>query len=221
MKKSRIFVALAAAMTMGLGVANAQTTFSIGGAFPVGDFAAKSSVTNALMGTTGATGGAATGLSAGLKYQADLPIFGLSVMGTVDMMWNKLSEEVLHGTDDKGVTYPSYLNVPLMAGLNYELPLTLFLSIYAEAGIGCNTRFITKMKSDALNTTVSYDPAFSMAYQFGAGIKIGRVVLGANYYCLGASSVKGDISSSVVNNKDMTFGEVNPGLVTLRMGFEF
>ncbi len=221
MKKSRFFVTLTVAMAMGLGVANAQTTFSLGAAFPVGDFAAKSSVTNALMGTTGATGGAATGLSAGLKYQGDLPILGLSVMGTVDMMWNKLSEEVLHGTDDKGVTYPSYINVPLMAGLNYELPLTLFLSLYAEAGVGCNARFITKMKYDVMNTSVAYDPAFSFAYQFGAGIKISSLVLSANYYCLGASSVKGDVSSSLVNDKEMTFGEVNPGLVTLRVGLEF
>ncbi len=221
MKKSKLFATLAVVMTMGLGMATAQTTFSIGAAFPVGDFAAKSSVTNALLGTTGTTGGAATGLSAGLKYQGNLPIFGLSIMGTADVMWNKLSDEVLHGTASENMAMPHYINVPLMAGLNYELPITLFLSIYAEAGIGCNARFITKAENDVLHSTFSYDPAFSLAYQLGAGIKLGRLALAANYYCLGAATVEGDATSALVNSNDMTLGEVNPGFVTLRVGFVF
>ncbi len=221
MKKSKLFMAVVATMTMGVGIAHAQTTFSIGSAFPVGDFAAKSATTNALLETTGATGGAATGLSAGLKYQGGLPIFGLSVMGTVDVMWNKLSDEVMHGITNKDITMPNYINVPLMVGLNYELPITLFLSLYAEAGIGCNARFLTKMKSDVMNTSVTYDPAFSLAYQFGLGIKITRLVLSANYYCLGAAPVKGDVSSTAYSANNQTFGEVTPDLVTLRVGFEF
>ncbi len=225
MKASKLLVVAVAAFLLSFGAAYAQVSFSVGGTVPLSDFANKDLASNGLVNTVnGTTGGANIGAMAGFKYQAKLPIHGLSIMGTVDVMWNDISKKVIEdylGGED--ITYPDFFNVPVMAGLNYTLPIVGEVAVYAEAGVGCNIRHITKTKSAALNTEISYDPAFTLAYQAGAGIKINKLLLSATYYVLGAAPIEGELLTSFFGeySADMTFGEVNPNLLAIRVGFVF
>ncbi len=154
-------------------------------------------------------------------------------MGTVDFMYNTLSDSLKSSTTVGNVTYSNYINVPVMVGLNYQLDISS-LAIYAEAGLGVNARFISKYEGNiniagliSATGTFTYDPAFTFAYQFGAGIKMNSLILGVNYYVLGAAPVKGDIHASTnllglaTDFEDVSMGDLTPGFLSLRVGFTF
>ncbi len=233
MKKCRILVAAVAALMVSFGVANAQTTVSVGVALPQGDFGSQVYGPDfALSYPNGTVGGAATGFQIGLKQQFKVPLIGLSFFASADFMYNGLAESFKSDAVLTEVTYPNYINVPLMLGANYQFNFTPLLGIYVEAGAGLNARFITKSETTTnavvtnVTTTTTYSPAFTFAYQFGAGVKLVKLVsVGVNYYSLGSAPVKGKASGSALGvsgeTSEITRGTLNPGILALRVGFSF
>ena len=194
MKKSRFLVAAVAAMVMGLGTLNAQSTIYIGGVMPLSDYGDGTFSDFGLINGSSEKGGAGLGFTIGAKYRMPLTS-GLSVMFTGDIMFNSLKDTITGDNDGSNSTNPNYINVPLMAGLNYEHSLGGSLSIYAEAGAGLNIRFITDYEgafAGLVSATASYDPAFTFAYQGGIGLKFNdKYSIGVNYYASGKADVKG------------------------------
>lgn len=236
MKKSRFLVAAVAAMVMGLGTLNAQSTIYIGGVMPLSDYGDGTFSDFGLINGSSEKGGAGLGFTIGAKYRMPLTS-GLSVMFTGDIMFNSLKDTITNVNDGSNSTNPNYINVPLMAGLNYEHSLGGSLSIYAEAGAGLNIRFITDYEGAvnvsglaSADATFSYDPAFTFAYQGGIGLKFNdKYSIGVNYYALGKADVKGTASGSVsvlgaavsTGDHDFTAGKVNPSMLTIRLGYDF
>ncbi len=233
MNQTKRIVAAIAAFVMSLGMAQAQLSVTAGLSFPQGSFAENNAGSFALLNPNGTAGAAELGQAVNFKYQLALPVKGLSAMGMVEVMWNGISAERKADNNVGEVQHPTYLNAPIMVGLNYQLNLAKWLGLYIEAGLGLNTRLITNYQgslsmlgSTPLQGTLTYDPAFSFAYQLGGGIKITEHwLLAANYYRLGVADVKGDATATVLGLdqefSDLSMGTVDPGFLTLRIGYSF
>ncbi len=233
MKNTKRIVAAIAAFVMSLGMAQAQISITAGLSFPQGTFAEDNAGSFALLNPNGTNGAAELGQSVNFKYQLALPVKGLSAMGVVEVMWNGISAERKADNNVGEVQHPTYLNAPIMVGLNYQLNIGKGFGLYIEAGCGLNTRLITEYKGSlnllgegTLQGTFVYDPAFSFAYQLGGGIKIMQHwMLAASYYRLGAAAVKGDATATVLGIDkefaDLSMGELDPGFLTIRIGYSF
>lgn len=240
MRKIRLLLALAAALLLGAGSANAQFSVYLGGAMPCQDFAAGSIHNMALTSLDGTNGAARMGFTAGVKLRAYL-FDGFSFMITADVMGNGLNDSVTDVNVADSCTNARYLNIPIMFGINYELALSGAFAIYAEAAAGPTIRTVSKYVGAVDfntfnfygNVSVDYSTEFSLGYQVGGGIKLfDRYYLGVNYYMLGNETVTGTCSGTYINDSwgdptptevqmTMEAGKYKPQLVTLRLGFEF
>lgn len=140
----------------------------LSGVFPNGKFGEFDEVNNdgekrigALFNEQSKTGAAGTGFGLGFKYQFSIPqIENLRFLIGAEVMWNPLNSDAKDYIDeiietqkaknqtadymDINTTFPNYLNIPLMAGLNYSFGLTDKVKLYGEFGIGLNIRIATK-----------------------------------------------------------------------------
>ena len=119
---------------------------------------------------------------------------------------------------DINTTFPNYLNIPLMAGLNYSFGLTDKVKLYGEFGIGLNIRIATKFMLEneergsiydgyyyydyagRSEVTFKYDNATSFAYQLGVGVLFDKVSIGLHWYNLGSAKVKGKVEETISVN---------------------
>lgn len=245
MKKLSKVLALAVMLIMG-GQAMAQThgTMYLSAAFPMGDYA---EVGNDL-GSTGLWGGdndtyagAGIGFNAGLKWDFGVGVKGLSVVLSVDGIYNGPNEDMKDlykkeknlldamGNSSIDITTPKYINVPAMLGLRYTFYLTPQFGIFAEGGVGGNARFITnysKRYTDLLgykhNEVYSFNTAYSFAYQAGLGIEVSRnLVIGCSLYNLGAAPVKSTYSIDNSDEVEFENGTIAPVMLLGRIGFRF
>lgn len=230
----------------------AQTDFylNLGGSIPVGDFAEGDEHGFGLV-TKSTKGGAGIGFTAGMKLKFNTGVKGLGVILTLDGIYNghnsdvkeyfeDIEEEWLEDDDwDVTMKTPKYLNVPLMVGVNYTYNFNEKIGIYGEAGLGANFRYITKYElkeeEDYYGDTyeysevIKYDPAFTFAYQLGAGIEIiNRITVGVSFYGLGNGKVKGKSEweevydyESYSDSERFNLKSVAPNMVMLRIGFKF
>lgn len=122
----------------------------LSGVFPNGKFGEFDEVNNdgekrigALFNEQSKTGAAGTGFGLGFKYQFSIPqIENLRFLIGAEVMWNPLNSdakdyienEVME--EDVNTALPNYLNIPLMAGLNYSFGLTEKVKLYGELGLG-------------------------------------------------------------------------------------
>ena len=221
----------------------------LSGVFPNGKFAEfdDNDKVCALANGSSKTGSAGTGVGVGFKYQFPIPqVANLRFLVGAELMYNPLngdakdwfddeydsgkvseygSEGVLSYDYDNEVTLPKYLNVPLMAGLNYAFKLNDKINIFGEFAAGINMRLFTNAKilqekegtalySDSYTsyyynfTTTSeaiykYDNAITFAYRFGAGVTFDRISIGLHWYNLGSAKVKGKIESEYDYNNSI------------------
>lgn len=226
----------------------AQTNvyLNLGGAIPTGDFADGDETGFALVDDDFTEGGAGIGFTAGLKFKFNTGLKGLGVVLTLDGIYNSLNSDVRDFFEDveneceedyNDVTLktPKYINVPLMVGANYMYDINDKLGIYGEAGLGAKFRYITNLSLEVKDSgwkesiTYEYDPTFTFAYQFGAGVEINnKVTIGFNFYDLGAGKVSGKVKekesyggSSESESEKFKFKRVTPSMVMLRVGFKF
>ena len=221
----------------------------LSGVFPNGKFAEfdDNDKVCALANGSSKTGSAGTGVGVGFKYQFPIPqVANLRFLVGAELMYNPLngdakdwfddeydsgkvseygSEGVLSYDYDNEVTLPKYLNVPLMAGLNYAFKLNDKINIFGEFAAGINMRLFTNAKilqekegkgtySDSYtsyyydftttsDTTYKYDNAITFAYRFGAGVTFDRISIGLHWYNLGSAKVKGKIESEYDYNNSI------------------
>lgn len=207
----------------------------LSGVFPNGKFAEfdDNDKVCALANGSSKTGSAGTGFGVGFKYQFPIPqVANLRFLVGAELMYNPLNGDAKDWFDDKftsgtynstdysydydyEVTLPKYLNVPLMAGLNYAFKLNDKINIFGEFAAGINMRLFTNAKilqekegtalySDSYTSyyydftttseaTYKYDNAITFAYRFGAGVTFDRISIGLHWYNLGSAKVKGKI----------------------------
>lgn len=216
-KKMLLAAFLTAALMGGNSLfAQSNSILNLGLNIPQGSFGSNTN-TCALLDPNSENGGANLGANLGLKFIADTKAKGLGIMFTIDGMYNGLQKDLkikdyLHadipeiaGLDAK-IKNPSYINMPILLGLNYTYNFTNMIGIYAEGGAGVNVRFILPCKLSAngsilgVNTEYSYElhytPKASFAFEFGGGILISKAItLGVNYYYLGSATVSGHADS--------------------------
>lgn len=241
-KLSKVF-ALAVLLIIG-GQAMAQTrgTMYLSAALPMGDYSEVNQLgSTALWGGESDTyGGAGIGFNAGLKWDFGIGVRGVSVVLSVDGIYNGpnadmkdcykgLKETYSLLNSNITMTTPKYVNVPVMLGLRYTLYLNPQLGIYAEGGVGGNARFITDytakytdLVGNKHNEVYEYNTALSFAYQAGLGIEVSRnLVIGCSLYNLGAAPVKGTYSIDNIEDVEFENGTLEPVMVLGRIGFRF
>lgn len=261
MKKTFKLLALAVMLIMGSqAMAQTRGAMFLGASFPLSDYAdfdgfddfALTSLDN-----DDDDAGASVGFNVGLKWYFNVGVNGLGVMLSVDGLYNGANSDLktayreqenhydgslIDGSFSYNAT-PKFIHVPVMLGLNYIYRFNPSYGLYAEAGLGGNMRFITKMEGvtqgsllgaeTKTTTTQSYDMGFGFAYQVGAGIEVAKnLVIGCSFYDLGKSRVKGEevivTKRTVVGNTTTTtdknfnsFGTVHPYVIMARIGFSF
>ena len=200
---------------------------SVGALFPNGKFGeyrdGNFSLTNGQK-----YGGAGTGVGLGFSYKYGISgIKGLGIVASANEMLNPLNGDANDYLDNQElatnseITRPKYLNFPLLIGGNYAYPLSEDVSIFAEAQIGINIRYITSMtkESGVAETTNTYTTATTMAYQLGAGLELKKKYsISVEYYNLGAGKMKGKITPG---NQSLSGAKLTPTILALRLGYMF
>lgn len=136
---------------------------------------------------------------------------------------------------------PSYFNIPIVAGLKYNVPMNNGMVFFAEGGVGLNMRFITPITlyermnyldggyyyEMNIDERYKYPMKGSLAFRLGAGIRFAeKLSLGAYYYYMGS----GDVSATVIakdpkdssiqpSEQSMQLGTINPMMAVVRLSY--
>lgn len=196
----------------------------------------------------GKEGGAALGLNVGFKFMQPIsPELSWFVSG--DVFYNGLHSDIKDDIDDAYddvEKMPAYINVPVMGGVNYSIAeLGTGVTLWAEAGLGLNFRYISDFSVSNKGTTTiggttydakdevnfSFDTKFMVAYQIGAGVKINdQFTIGLNYYNLGSDKISYNYKEEVeivgydsesYKGDDKTDKKLSTSLLAVRFGFCF
>ena len=182
------------------------------------------------------------GLNLGGKIKYNIsPNNRFGFMATIDLFYNSAFSYAKDYKDVEDI--PSYINIPLMLGINYDYNITTDLSIWGEAGVGANLRIITPwtgkdstgsidydyLDSEELVYEYKYDNAITLAAQVGLGAKLmDKFSLGIHYYYLGYDVVHGTVNyetnhtGEIEVNKSVFKGIiVNTSMLVVRMGYHF
>ena len=175
---------------------NAQTKseLQIGLAVPQGDFAdddEEDAITNG-------SGVAGTGFYLGYKLLSPLKADGLYWTFNAGIMYNDLQSDFKDDLEDEmddadDFSLPKYLNVPILAGLQYEKSLSDGFKLYGEAGLGLNVLKLTNLSAseDDYEMKMTFKPSVKLGYKIGAGIVLqDKYTLSLNYLGLGSHKVK-------------------------------
>lgn len=248
--KKMLFAAFLTAALLGGNLLFAQSSsyLNLGLNIPQGTFGSKTN-SCALLDPTSTQGGANLGANLGFKFITNTKAKGLGIMFTVDGMYNGLQNEVkvdeymhtgipeIAGLDTK-TKNPSYINVPILLGLNYTFNFTNMIGLYVEGGAGVNARFILPCKFSANGSVLGittdyslvnhYTPKVSFAFEFGGGILISKAItLGVNYYNLGTATVSGHTDSylkvstsnqTISNSTDFKQKDLSTSMLVVRLG---
>lgn len=136
---------------------------------------------------------------------------------------------------------PSHLNLPLLAGLRYTIPINNRMDLFAEGSVGANLRGITPITliermnymyrgyyiESTIEEQFKYALKGSLAFRFGMGVRFAEhLFLSAYYYYLGL----GDVSATIIAKdptdntvqpleQSMQFGTINPMMVVVKLGY--
>lgn len=155
----------------------------------------------------------------------------------MEKLWQGAGEDIV---------LPSYMNAPLMLGLNYGFFKKKAVSLWIEAGAGCNFRSITdnsvewtgklplNEENSHVSSKTSYEVNTTFAWQAGLGVSlVNTITLGLHYYGFGDAPVnpKIDIGDNVPNREGFGLedilgeikegGKLNPSMLVVRLGFTF
>jgi len=197
------------------------------------------------------SGNAVTGVSAGVKYSFHLnSLKNLSVTLGIDIIQNGISQDFkdqfqqsidnsIDNTVDNfvmkiKVKYCNYVNIPVLLGVRYKIPLNDKLSLYADAGMGVNFSSLTDMTMTPYYTgsfrpqyqpqpaSISFSPTSKFATQLGGGVLINNISIGLHYNQLGVYEFKG-LSTSSSGNTSVINPEsgLNINFYTLIIGLHF
>ena len=175
---------------------NAQTKseLQIGLAMPQGDFA-DDDEDDAIFDGSGV---AATGFYLGYKLLSPLKTDGLYWTFNAGIMYNDLQSDFKDDLEDEmddadDFSLPKYLNVPILAGLQYEKSLSDGFKLYGEAGVGLNILKLTNYSAseDDYEMKMTFNPSVKLGYKIGAGVVLqDKYTISLNYLGLGSHKVK-------------------------------
>ena len=174
--------------------AQTKSELQIGLAMPQGDFAdddEEDAITNG-------SGVAGTGFYLGYKLLSPLKADGLYWTFNAGIMYNDLQSDFKDDLEDEmddadDFSLPKYLNVPILAGLQYEKSLSDGFKLYGEAGLGLNVLKLTNLSAseDDYEMKMTFKPSVKLGYKIGAGIVLqDKYTLSLNYLGLGSHKVK-------------------------------
>jgi len=241
-------ILLLALILVGLNMfANSQEKFEIhaGTSIPTGSFADNIYENYVFAGS----GCATTGLNAGVKYLHQLSnMKGLSITLGIDLLQNGLTQDFkdqfqatidnsINNSDNHGmkikVKYSNYINIPVLGGIHYKLPLNNKLALYAEAGLGVNFSSITDLvmssyfvgsfqQGQPQTAKITFTPLTRFATQIGGGILINNFSIGLHYNQLGSYDFRGNsVSGSGSSNEISSEKELTISTYSLTAGFIF
>lgn len=176
-------------------------------------------------------GGATTGINLGFNYTYPISN-GLGLFTGVDININGLNDDsqedlenlvTANGIIEADVKQSRYINVPLSAGLKYELDLSGSMSLYMNGGVTINFFKTTDFKVTYPNNevVVSYDIDNSVGFKIGAGINVTEnVSLGLDYFALGKFNTDGELEIPGIGsiNQDI---KTKVDLLTISLGYRF
>lgn len=207
--------------------ANAQgnkLVFHAGGTLPIAKFGGNSIDEWVLLNTSSTTekGCASAGFYGGLQF--NIGIFrGLDFTISLDAYYNSLNKKTL---DDALITSisktPKYFNIPLMAGINYELNINRNLAFYIEGAAGGDLRYTTPLELTILGITTkySYPPTLAFAWRTGLGIVVADfLTFGVDYNSLGAH--KAIMKYGEGNDTYISNNKLKVNLLSLKLGIRF
>jgi hypothetical protein len=176
------------------------------------------------------SGGAGVGLNLGGKYVYTLNQSGLGLFVGADFMYNGLKsgykddfENALGLSSSADIKFYKYVNVPIMAGLNYTVKANDQISLFADFGIGASILKMTEMKVEENNNEVLLNWKLStvLGYNFGGGVLINdKYSIGLNYYGLGEHKLKGEVEANG-QTQDMDDIKLKVNILTLTAGIKF
>jgi opacity protein-like surface antigen len=228
---------------------NAQNKFEahVGVSIPSGSFA-DNAVENSIFNGSGC---ATTGLTIGAKYFYTVSnTKGLSLTLGVDILQNGISQDFkdnlqqsmnetlssLYGSTmgeiykaHSSIKYMNYINVPVIAGLNYKLDVDKKVALFGDAGLGFNFSNITNLVMEvsyagqSQTAKVKFDPQTKFAIQLGGGILIqDKYSIGLHYNQLGCYKFRGkNIDSNGKSTNIYAQKELDLNILNLALGIRF
>jgi len=219
---------------------SAQNKFEvhIGGALPQGGFA-DNNTDQAIYGSSGC---AETGVLLGAKFLHQFSsIKDLSLTFSADYSINSLSQkfkdevssslknQINNTSVSLNFKYPSYTNIPILVGLNYDILINPQTDFFINGGIGINFVSVSDLTATAkfnglsATETISTNSAQGFAGQIGGGILFGkRISLGINYNLLGSYKLSGkDKASNDAEVSIASLGSLSINTLNLYIGYRF
>lgn len=174
--------------------------FQLGLSVPQGDFA-DDSESNFLFDESGI---AATGVYIAYKHLFALSDGGLYWTANAGLMYNGIQSDFKEDVEDElddfyqnsDITFPNYVNIPLMLGLQYEAPMSDVAGIFGEFAFGLNFMKITnyEVEADGQDSTIIFESSNDLSYKFAIGILLNnKYTISLNYMGLGAHKVKYEV----------------------------
>ena len=245
MKSNIIKVLCLAALVFGMSSASQaqfrhfRQSIYLNGNLPTGQFGGSVSALHTSVPLTYTEAGkeAMLGFGAGYRvsYRFDIGMGEVAPFIGADIFWNMLGSKWRDVYLDSMMTAPSYLNIPLMAGITYsydELNTSFPVIPFGEFAVGADMMMITQegksLKEDASNY-FAYKPSVSVAWMLGAGVFLGNYVsVGVYYYSYGKHPV--DYTDRTIERNPVAAAQVaastgrqtrTAGTFALRVGFHF
>lgn len=185
------------------------------------------------------------GFDVGVKYQYNLPVQGLGVFGTFDLMFNGLTKDGKasynnfnkKSYDSYKLVTPKMLNFPMMAGVNYCYEFNNNIGIWGETALGLTVCKATDYKFNATytnynkkrvtsSTTMKTKAYANCAYQFGLGaIFWQHMSVGVHFYVFGGAKetkvTKTDVGANSRKTKTYTTELIPLSSFCIRIGYHF
>lgn len=241
MKQIVKILTLAALMTVaGSATAQFRQSVFLNGALPIGQWASSIDATNVPLTYTEVGRDAIIGFGLGYRvsYRFNVGVGEVAPFVGIDACWNMISGKWRTKYLDANSTAPTYLNIPLMAGVSYLYDrLWNDITPYGEFAVGADMMFITPEGAGKVSNIpfkkYAYKPSTDLAWMLGVGAYFGRHV-SAGVYCYGLGTHTVDYTSSTLKNNEaaqlqMTVAEAlgakrekrTVGMMAVRIGFHF
>ncbi len=220
-KKTIKKVILTAVVLFSTSATFAQFSIHAGVASPMGamaesDVEVYNEVNKWILKRTSDQGGAGVGFNVGMQYKLNFPsLKGFGVTLGADFIYNGANRNIRSFKNemfdeletacikegiknyDYSLTLPQYINVPVLAGINYTYGVNDAFGIFVEGSCGADIRMITDLVEDlniasySQTITLEYATSVNFAFQFGVGFMVmDYFSMGGYYSGLGSDNVK-------------------------------
>jgi hypothetical protein len=195
-------------------------SFSIGPAFPTGDFAHDDPWDEH-------AGLAGPGLGLQTNYLYQVPGSDLGLFAGADIFFNVASRDAGNAWEDYNsdadISLPKAINLPLSAGLTYILKADKKFSLYGKAGLSASFFKYTGLRvkeSGYEEYAEEYDVSSALGYVLGAGISGDKMILEVSYRGLGEHKISGTWKEGS-NSGNLEEAKKDIGLIAIALGWKF